>query len=460
MDDEKDFRIFGELDLTKSCIGLESDDEHWFLQGMILTDDKDVQGETPLLKSMDWKYFDEHGMVKYEHDPDGRACPMNVIGVPHIRKSIEHGEWLRTRLLPRDEKDLKKGLTKDYARETASLIKALSEHNAKYPEKQRTMGFSVEGDYLGKSKNGKYWGKVVNVVVSPNPIGTTTYAEMAKSHNNQLIKSLQTGSSFTPETQTGGAALRKESLDKDIKSQTFDNKGASKMKDKFKNVDEAKDYFMGEDGMDEEAAMKKAKELFPDKEKKEIENKFEDIEKSLANNNSLLTRVAEKLGLVKSHKEEKTEEVPPAEEATDITPYFTELVTLVKSMGDKIDVLAEGSKETVGSTAEGFKNVGEMIKSIKTENEELKKANEEVQKMLKAIGMKSQDISFLDPNDNVSTVEGEEGKKLNKSVVGELLFKAQQEGRLSPVEITKFEMSNGQLTPAIKALPEVAEMLK
>jgi hypothetical protein len=242
-----DWKYYGEIDLQKSIENAGGDSV--YLSGTILTSTKDLQGESPILEKMDWEYFDKNGFVKYEHDSVAGPNPDNVIAVPHERISTPGGEFLKSRLLFRSDEDVKNGVP-DYARSTVALIKAVQEHNQKYPDKARTIGYSIEGKYLGKSENGGYWGRPINVVISPNPIGTDTYAELSKAHNSYFLKSLMTGASCTPETQTGGAALRKESI-----------QGVnSKMK--FKSKDEAKKYFMDDEGMNEDDALQKAADLF------------------------------------------------------------------------------------------------------------------------------------------------------------------------------------------------------
>lgn len=427
----EDWKLYGHIDLEKS-LG-EKEDK---ICGIILDDTKDQQGESALLKLMDWSYFDSRGFVKYEHDIAG-PTPRNHIAVPLIRKSIPEGEYIEASLLYRPEDDLKKGLP-DYARETVSLIKALREHNQRHPENARVLGFSIEGKYIGKSES-NYWGKVHHVVVTPQPVNANTYAEMAKSANQNLFKSLQTGSTL-PGNQTGGAALRKESI------------AGVKTKMDFKTLEEAKDYYMKQKGFTEAEAKTKAEEIF--------------AQKSLNDNVGLLTKaITAMTDIFKSKKvapvpdpeeeeeedemEDETEDEPMGkslmadEEIPDVTPYF---VGLVKSMKSN-ETIQESMLKSINILAEGF---GNLVSVQNAKIASLEKSLADQTKMIKAIGMASGDISFLVNNEKVA---GNENGKMHKSDVGELLFDLMTKGKVSAQAVTAFEIS-GQLPESVKSLPE------
>jgi len=461
---DNQFKIFGELDLAKSCQGNEDNQDHWYLQGMILTDDTDVQGETPVLKSMDWSYFDNQGFLKYEHDVSG-PTPKTIIGVPHIRKSLPHGEWLRAKLLPRPKDELEKGnIPVDYARETVALIKAIQEHNKEHPEKSRTIGFSIEGQYLKKSSDGKYAGKVINVVVSPNPIGIKTYAEMAKSYNSaeiqKLHKALSTGIAISPDTQTGGGALRKESLNKDVISQTFDDntKGVKTMKD-FKNKNEAKDYYMGEEGLSEEDALKKAGELFPDKKEKEEDDvNFEEVGKSIQANTNKLDEL---IGVMKkSHVESPDfEAIGNDDEVLDITPVFENMQKSVTALHEQQETLNDSLSKSLTEISNGFKGLNDLIKSMATKQVSLEQKLEQSDKVIKAMAKSAGDISFLNLSDE-KIIDPEVVKKsiTDRVKIENALFKALESGKISGQQIARWNV-NYELTPDLKAVIEEANVV-
>ncbi len=448
-----DFKIYGDIDLNKSCTGCDTEDDYWFVQGMILTGNKDTVAETPILKSMDWSYFDKQGLVKYEHDINGPS-PETIIAIPHIRKSHANGEWLRVRLLPRPIEELKKGLKKDYARETAALIKTMNEHNKEFPGHARSIGWSVEGKYLSKSQGGKYVGQVLNVVLTPSPVDTETYAEMAKSHNTALFKSLTTGYAHSPETQTGGSALRTESVD-GVKSQINfnNNKRGSKMK--FETFDKAKDHYLGE-GLSEEDAMKKARELFPENEVvKSFNEKTNLLQKSVE---ALTKQVAKVTDLFKSqsvkpgdNKKNSEENSSDGNEPVDITDVFEGMKKSVQDVGSMVSTGNLGVADTLSKIAECIVATGEMVKSQNQENVELKKSLEAQGLLLKAIAKNAGHISTFDLDSE--KLDGEGKPKMNKSVVLNKLIDLVKSEKISDIEVTKYEMT-GQLSPQIAALPE------
>lgn len=462
---QPDWRFYGEIDISKSCAGsLDNHKDNWYVQGMVLTANEDTAGETPILKSMDWSYFDTQGFVKYEHDPDGIPNPKNVIGIPHIRKSLPYGEFIKAKLLPRDDGDVKSGLVEDYARATAALIKSVQQHNEQHPDKQRTIGFSIEGKYLSKS-DGKYVGKVVNVVVSPNPIDTKTYASLAKAHNNDMIKSMTTGSAFGTTDQTGGAALRKESLKSDIVSATFNkpNQGARKMK--FKNVDEAKEHYLGQ-GLDEDEAMKKAKELFPDD--GDLDNSEDEVEKSMTESRNALQKAIDTIhSLLKSRKGKSddddeieddleksvaSDELPTDEDGMiDITPLFEQFTSKVDevirkstSFHDYVESYNTELAKILSAFSESHFHNTEMVKSMNERIESLEKSLEKSSKVIELIGRASGDVSFLNlEQEKVVDEDGGNGK-LSKSVILGRMQLGLEKGIVMPHDITLYEMT-GQL---------------
>lgn len=291
------FRIYGlmdipEIDLEKSIAGEGGDHgpdyKDYIVKGRVLNSVKDDQGQTPIIPEMDWSYFDEHGFVKYEHDPvemtidkagnkiiKGQpAHPGNIIGAPirRIRKS-DSEEYLEAGLFP----DM------DKAQDVVKLIKSIREWNKRYPHRKRTLGYSIEGQYIKKSKtSGKYAGKVVNVVITPNPrdytsdldfsdttgkvvkksIDISSYSEFMQVSNLSLAKSLTSGYETDSAQKTGGESFRKESLEKRKQNLTFtsNNKGENKM-DTTTFVSEHDAYWHARgQGQSEEDAKKYARE--------------------------------------------------------------------------------------------------------------------------------------------------------------------------------------------------------
>jgi hypothetical protein len=467
MDDN--WKLYGELDLNKSCMGDEAQQDHWLIKGLILTPNKDQQGEIPVVEKMDWSYFDRQGFIKFEHDPGGIPSPTNIIGVPHIRKAVDQGVYLEGRLLPRDEEDVLKGLTKDYARETAALIKALNKHNSEHPNQKRTPGFSIEGKYLSKSSDGHYIGKVINVAITANPQDINTYVEMAKSHNADMIKSMSTGSTYGVTDQTGGAAMRKESIKEDLVSETFNKPKKRKSRGKTmaeKKKVEVEDFL--EDEMNEEAEDEDEDE----DEKKEGGKKEKAAEKSLKESANLLKSAANSFKAIIDSFKKSAQPVPEEEmekavepgtgdnEIVDITPFMEHVATTTEGLqksftefvdnGEKRDV--ELAKALV-HLADSNEALGNALEGLKTENEALKKSVDDVTKLVKAIGKSAPDISFLQLDQEKVVDDGNGKAKLNKGQTSEVLFNLARDKKIPFLEVTKFEQT-GKLPANIAAFPE------
>ena len=461
MDDN--WKLYGELDLNKSCMGDEAQQDHWIIKGIILTPNRDQQGEVPIVEKMDWSYFDRQGFIKFEHDPAGVPSPTNIIGVPHIRKAVDQGVYLEGRLLPRDEEDVLKGLTKDYARETAALIKALNKHNSEHPNQKRTPGFSIEGKYLSKSSDGHYIGKVINVAITANPQDINTYVEMAKSHNADMIKSMSTGAAYGLTDQVGGAALRKESIKEEVVSETFNK---PKRKSRGNNMEKKKKVKDAEIFDDEDLELE---DLVDDEEEPDEDKK--PAEKSLKESANLLKSAASAFkGIVDSFKK-AAQPVPEPEleksfdpgdgEIVDITPFMEHVATttagLQKSFNQFVDNGEQRDVELAKALvhlADSNEALGNALEGMKTENEALKKSVDDVTKMVKAIGKSAPDISFLQlDQEKVVDDEGNGKAKLSKAQTSEVLFSLAKSGKVPFVEVTKFEQT-GKLPPTIAAFPE------
>jgi endonuclease III len=427
-----DWRLYGDIDLIKSCAE-ENEQDDWMIYGMALNEVEDITGETPILKSMDWSYFDKQGFMKYEHDV-GRPTPINIIGVPHERKSLGKGEFIKAMLLEGQPQ----------AEETRRLIKALRKHNEKFPEKKRTLGYSIEGKYLGMSKSAKYWGKVINLVVTPNPLDLTTWAEMKKAHNLELMKSLSTGYGTSPETQKGGGALRKESVASGVKSKTIN--GDKRMKE-FKDFEEALDFYKSE-GFSDKDAETEARKLFPEN-NDDVKKSFQEI---LNRSLEPLRKTIESIGLTRNKSAEELKKLDNPVESendkdgndeenfTDVTPFFTAMVKSVNNLAEQQDGTTEALAKTMGHFADGLEI---LSKGIETRLVEMEKAIDQQNKLLKAIGKTSMGISFANLNSEQVVKDGGNGN-MNKSQILNKLIEKSQKGEIPSILVTEYEVS-GQL---------------
>ena len=257
------FKIYGELILEKSLANApegQAQADEYVIKGRVLNAVKDLSGETPIVAETDWSYFDKHGYVKYEHDPietvigaDGKLKmqksqpePENIIGVPLRRTTKGTSEvFLEAALLPRMDK----------AQSVVKLMKALREHNEKYPDAKRTLGYSIEGGYARKSADGHYVARVINVAITPIPVDCTSYVEQTTKANRAMQKSLAAGYATSPEGQADGGALRKQSIEG---AKNNISQGGSEM-EKFGSKDECYKHHVTK-GLAAEEAKKKAEE--------------------------------------------------------------------------------------------------------------------------------------------------------------------------------------------------------
>jgi len=247
----------GVIDLQKSFANANPKDPY-LIEGRILNSVRDATGEIPIVPEFDWTWFDKSGYFKSEHDPtvsfevNGQKKVASLyragtlVGIPLERNVVGNKEvFIKGRLLP--------GV--DEAEDILKLAKALEEHNKLYPRNTRSLRFSVEGGYLKKSRDGSYAGLVMNVAITPMAQDDSTYLQLAHSTNLQMAKSLAAGTGTSPETKTGGGALRKESLEGSPKNKT---QGSTTM-DKFSTRQECYRHHLSK-GLSPADAKKKADE--------------------------------------------------------------------------------------------------------------------------------------------------------------------------------------------------------
>lgn len=284
-----DFILLGNIDLGKSLESKEAADqglsENRLIFGEITNPNKDEDDETFIAKSLDFSYFDTNGWIKYEHVLND---PTHIIGCPHERITTPEGGTLIKGALFDDTK---------YANAVWEMIKNIEVHNRKYPQYQKTLGWSIEGAYIDNktAKGGPRKAKVVNVVVTPNPVNKTVYLQRLQENHKIFAKSLNYGGEVekamaaTPTStdvsqKTGVDAITKENIDEEVKVTAEEPLGAkgSKTKKKklkklrkttngshemktFKDVEEATQHFKDQ-GMDDEDAATMAKSMLPEEE--------------------------------------------------------------------------------------------------------------------------------------------------------------------------------------------------
>lgn len=199
-----DFTLLGMLDLEKST----ENDEKRIVFGEISNTQRDEQGEQLMQKSLDFSYFDTNGVIKYEHLP--KNSPVNIIGFPHERYTNENSTVIKGALFKNH----------DMADQTWKMLKAIEQHNKEFPEHQKTVGWSVEGSYGNKRTAGGLVksAKIINVVITPNPVLKSTYLKLVEQHNAPIFKSLcATPVETDISAKTDGDAIVKDNIDTNVK---------------------------------------------------------------------------------------------------------------------------------------------------------------------------------------------------------------------------------------------------
>jgi hypothetical protein len=180
------------------------------IKGIASTEDEDLQGESVDQRGIDTDYFLKHGYFNNDHKPGFE----NKVGFPTTARVTPKGLYVEGALF-NDHK---------VADEIWNLMNAI---NAT-PGAPRKVGFSVQGKVKRRNGNriAECW--IQDIAITPAPINTATWAEIAKSLSKDEWeeKALTTG--YAISGQNDGAALRQQSLDHDGKILTFDNKKMSK----------------------------------------------------------------------------------------------------------------------------------------------------------------------------------------------------------------------------------------
>lgn len=219
MEETFKFHIDADVDVMKS----EKDQGRRIIRGYASTPNADRQGESLVQKGLDISDFVTHGWLNYDHDNS------IILGYPTEATRIDDtGLWVEGELL--------KGVP--MADKIWDLAIALKKSNA-----PRKLGFSVEGKVLERRGNTILKAKIYNCALTPNPVNTeATWDAVVKSFRPDsdidVQKGLSAGYATTPETQANGGALRKESLESDIKrlaENLYDHSFWNKMKRNLAN---------------------------------------------------------------------------------------------------------------------------------------------------------------------------------------------------------------------------------
>ncbi len=158
---ETNFKIWMPCELTKAGDGK---DEKWGFKGIASTTKRDTDGETLMPSGFDLTYFNESGLVNWNHL--SKENPAAIIGEPTMAKIVPEGLYVETEL---------------YKTPTAKGVWELAKAMSKKKNSTKKLGFSIEGkvierDPLDPTKILK--AKITGLAITPTPKNNATFAEM------------------------------------------------------------------------------------------------------------------------------------------------------------------------------------------------------------------------------------------------------------------------------------------
>lgn len=204
---EDKFTFWCPLEKAKS-IDPTSGEEVMRLGGIASTSDEDSDGEFLDPKGFDIKPLIESGMVNWHHQAKGQ--PATIIGEPTKAEIRPEGLYIETDLYPSSK----------IACDVWELAETLEKDS-----KTRRLGYSIEGKVVKRKSNDKNspdYKKIVKaiitgVAITHQPKNPKTFANIIK---GEIDDDFEDEEEKTLDTETG-KALKKESVDKKIKNQTF-----------------------------------------------------------------------------------------------------------------------------------------------------------------------------------------------------------------------------------------------
>lgn len=178
------------------------------LGGIASTSDEDSDGEFLDPKGFDIKPLIESGMVNWHHQAKGQ--PATIIGEPTKAEIRPEGLYIETELYPSSK----------IACDVWELAETLEKDS-----KTRRLGYSIEGKVVKRKSNDKKspdYKKIVKaiitgVAITHQPKNPKTFANIIK---GEIDDDFEEDEEKALDTENG-KALKKESVDKKIKNQTF-----------------------------------------------------------------------------------------------------------------------------------------------------------------------------------------------------------------------------------------------
>ena len=220
--------------------GADKTGKRW-IQGIASTSTRDLQGEIVEQNGIDFSYFIKHGYFNNDHKPGFE----NKVGQPTECRVTKNGLWVKGFLFENHK----------VADSIWELMHALDSSSA-----NRKIGFSIQGKVKRRAGTGIKECWIQDVAVTPAPVNTTTWAEIAKSLTaqhpdiNKAVDMVDDDEEKENKAVTaGGNPLVPESLhSKEIEDRTS----------KSLTFDEAVSHVQNETGLDKVAAESVAKIAF------------------------------------------------------------------------------------------------------------------------------------------------------------------------------------------------------
>lgn len=201
------FTFWCPLDIQKSIVDPETGQEVMRLGGIASTSDEDSDGEFLDPKGFDIKPLINSGMVNWHHQAKGQ--PAAIIGEPTKAEIRPEGLYIETDLYPSSQ----------IARDVWELAQTLEKDS-----KTRRLGYSIEGKVVKRKSNDKNspdYKRIVKaiitgVAITHQPKNPKTFANIIKGEIDDEEEEVEEAL----DTETG-KSLKKESVNKKLKNQTF-----------------------------------------------------------------------------------------------------------------------------------------------------------------------------------------------------------------------------------------------
>jgi hypothetical protein len=185
----------------------EKSGKRW-IQGIASTDNRDLQGEIVDQHGIDLAYFLKYGYFNNDHKPGFK----NKVGQPTEARIQKNGLWVKGYLFENH----------DIADEIWGLM-----HSLETTQADRRLGFSIQGKVKRREGNviKECW--IQDIAVTPAPVNTTTWAEIAKSLSAQKWdldkqeKAVSAGSGSPLSVESLEGAAKKDRADEDSTSKAL-----------------------------------------------------------------------------------------------------------------------------------------------------------------------------------------------------------------------------------------------